>query len=75
MTIVEIGCMGAKPGLRVMDESTPEGKVLPNAYNSATVLPGGPQNAFWGLEAENTLKLWAFFEWNSIEEHELFANT
>ena len=73
MAIVEIGLMGVKPGLDIMDDSTPEGKVLPNAYTSVITLPGGPQRSYWGVEAEDPLKLWSFFEWASIEEHEIFA--
>lgn len=73
MTIIELGRMGVKPGYKIMDESTPEGKILPGAYKSVTALPGGPQNSHWGLELEDELKVWGFFEWNSIEEHEIFA--
>lgn len=73
MTIIELGRMGVKPDHKIMDESTPEGKVLPTAYNAVTALPGGPQNAHWGLEVEDESKVWGFFEWNSIEEHETFA--
>lgn len=62
MTIVEIGRMGVKPGLDVMDESTPEGKILPNAYTLVTTLPDGPQRSYWGLEVEDALKVWGFFE-------------
>ena len=73
MTIIELGRMGVKPGYRIMDESTPEGKVLPTAYKAVTTLPGGPQNSHWGGGVEGGSKVWGFFEWNSVKEHEIFA--
>ncbi|TDZ14791.1 hypothetical protein Cob_v012402 [Colletotrichum orbiculare MAFF 240422] len=73
MTITEIGCMGVKPGLDIMDDNTPEGKVLTTAYNAVTVRPSGPQNAFWGLQVEDPTKLWAFFDFESVEAHMEFG--
>lgn len=73
MAIIELGPMGVKPGYKIMDESTPEGKVLPVAYRSVPNLPGGPKNCQWGLVLEDELEVWGFFEWNSVEEHEIFA--
>jgi hypothetical protein len=73
MTVTEIGCMGVKPGLNIMDEDTPEGNILSEVYKAVTTLPGGPHRVYWGLEAEDRSKLWAFFDWDSIQDHQTFA--
>ncbi|KAL0933672.1 uncharacterized protein CTRU02_210471 [Colletotrichum truncatum] len=73
MVITEIGRMGVKPGIDIMDESKTEGTVLSKAYNTVTVIEGGPYRAFWGLEEENPLMAWAFFDFDSVEHHETFA--
>jgi len=65
--------MGVKPGLNIMDEDAPEGKVLTGVYNAVVSLPGGPHRVYLGLEAEDRSKLWAFFDWDSIEHHQKFA--
>lgn len=73
MTVIEIGCMGVRPGLDIMNDDTPEGKVLPTAYNTVTATPGGPYNAFWGLQLEDSTKVWTFFEFDSVEAHMEFG--
>ncbi|KAF3797716.1 hypothetical protein GCG54_00014614 [Colletotrichum gloeosporioides] len=73
MTVTEVGCMGVKPGLSPMDDSTPEGSFLSGAYRAVTVAEGGPYRAFWGTEIENPLLLWGFFDFDSVEHHEVFA--
>lgn len=73
MTITEVGCMGVKPGIDIMDETTPEGKILKNIWQTVTTKPGGPQRVIWGLEVQDPLRLWAFFDWDSQEQHEEFA--
>lgn len=75
MTITEIGLMGVKPNLDIMDESTPEGQVLARTYKAIAVAPGGPSQVYYGLEVEDPSKIWAFFDWESIEEHENFAKS
>lgn len=67
--------MGVKPGLDIMDESTQEGQILTGAWKAVTTAPGGPHRVYWGLEIENPLNLWAFFDFDSIEAHEEFAKT
>ena len=73
MTVTEIGCMGVKPGLDVMNDDTEEGQILTGVYKFVTRTPGGPRDFYWGLEVEEPLKLWAFCEWDTIEDHEKFA--
>jgi hypothetical protein len=73
MPVTEVGCMGVKPNLNIMDPSTHEGRVLTRTWKAVTSAPGGPHRVCWGLEIENPLRLWAFFDWNSVEEHEKFA--
>ncbi|CAG9991639.1 unnamed protein product [Clonostachys byssicola] len=73
MTITEVGCMGVKPGLRITDPNTPEGAVLPGIWKTVLSQPGGPQNVIWGLEKEDPSKVWAFFDWDSVQQHEVFA--
>ncbi|KAI9147487.1 zinc-binding dehydrogenase family oxidoreductase [Paramyrothecium foliicola] len=76
MTIVtEVGCLGVKPGLKIMDSSTPEGALLRRCWEAVATKPGGPYNVYWGLEKEDPSKLWAFFDWDSVEHHETFAKT
>lgn len=67
--------MGVKPSLDVMNEGTKEEQILSNPYKYVVNAPGGPFRVYWGTEVENPSFLWAFFDWNSIEEHEKFATT
>ncbi len=73
MAITEVGCMGVKPNHNIMDTSTSEGKILIGTWKAVLSAPGGPSQVYWGLEAENPLMLWAFFDWESVEQHEKFA--
>lgn len=73
MVVTEVGCLGIKPGLEVMNDSKPEGAVLAKAYTTVTATDGGPYRSFWGLEIENPLMLWAFFDFDSVEHHRRFA--
>ena len=73
MPVTEIGCMGVKPSLDIMDETTPEGQILEGAWKAVIAAPEGPHQVYWGLEIENPSKLWAFFDWDSVEDHERFA--
>lgn len=75
MAVTEVGRMGVKPGLNIMDETTQEGQVLTGAWKAVTSAPGGPHRVYWGLEVEDPSKLWAFFDWDSIEDHENFAKS
>jgi hypothetical protein len=58
-----------------MDESTPEGQVFPRAWNTVTAAPGGPHKVYWGLQVEDPSKVWTFFEWDSVDDHEKFAKS
>jgi hypothetical protein len=73
MAITEVGLMGVKPNHKVMDESTPEGQILFSIYKNIISLPGGPSRIYLGLETEDPLMLWAFFDWETLGEHEAFA--
>ncbi|KAJ5167377.1 uncharacterized protein N7482_006158 [Penicillium canariense] len=75
MTITEVGCMGVKPSLDVINDSTTEGQILTKLYKYVVTAPGGPLRVYWGLEIENPSYLWALFDWNSIQDHENFAKT
>ncbi|KFY81249.1 hypothetical protein V500_11590 [Pseudogymnoascus sp. VKM F-4518 (FW-2643)] len=75
MAVTEIGRMGVKPGLNIMDETTQEGQVLTEAWKAVTSAPGGPHRVYWGLEVEDPSKLWAFLDWDSVEDHENFAKS
>lgn len=75
MVVAEIACMGIKPDLNIMDETTREGRILTGAWKAVLTAPGGPQQVYWGLEIEDLSKLWAFFDWDSVEEHEKFAKS
>jgi len=73
MPITEVGLMGVKPNHKIMDDSLPEGHLLTSIYKNIISLPGGPSRIYWGLEVEDPLKLWAFFDWETLGEHEEFA--
>lgn len=73
MTVTEVGLMGVKPNHKVTDESTPEGQLLNSIYKNVVSLPGGPSRVYFGLETMNPFMLWAFFDWETLEEHERFA--
>ena len=73
MVVTEVGVMGIKSGLDVMNDDTPEGQILTKVWKTVTTAPGGPQNVCWGIESEDPSKIWGFFDWNSVEEHQQFA--
>lgn len=73
MVVTEAGCSIVKPGIDVMDESTPEGQILLSIWKGVTSQPTGPYRVFWGTEVENPANLWGFFDFASVEEHEKFA--
>jgi hypothetical protein len=75
MPVTEVGYMSVKPGLNIMDETTPEGQILAGAYKRVAAAPGGPKHVYFGPEMENPSKLWAFFDWDSVEEHKKFAKS
>lgn len=73
MAVTEIGCMTIKPGVDVTDENTPAGKIIVDAWKGITSEPTGPFRVYGGLEVENPINHWGFFDFASVEEHEKFA--
>ncbi|KAK1718884.1 hypothetical protein CaCOL14_004763 [Colletotrichum acutatum] len=73
MIVTELGAVGVKPGLDIMDESTPEGRIYMSVYRKIIVAPGAPHRLFLGVEIEDPSMSWGFFDWDSIEHHEKFA--
>ncbi|KAF5544799.1 multidrug resistance [Fusarium phyllophilum] len=73
MTVTEVGCMGVKPNMNILDHTTPEGKILNGAWNTVISKPGGPQRVYWGLESVDPSKVWCFFDFESVEQHRRFA--
>ncbi|KAM0364976.1 hypothetical protein ACHAO7_009545 [Fusarium culmorum] len=73
MVIQEVGVMGVKPGIDIMDPTTPEGNILYEAWSTVITKPGGPSRVYWGLEKDDPLKIWGFFDWDTVEQHEKFA--
>jgi hypothetical protein len=73
MAIQEVGVMGVKPGFDIMDAATPEGKILYQAWKTVITKPGGPSRVYWSLEKDNPLKIWGFFDWDTVEQHDKFA--
>ncbi|KAJ9605827.1 hypothetical protein H2200_009676 [Cladophialophora chaetospira] len=71
--ITEVGVMAVKPNLNIMEDATPEGQILSRLYQTVTTASGGPYRVYWGLEIEDPLRLWAFFDFDSVEQHEEFA--
>lgn len=73
MPVTELGPMVVKPGLDVMDENTPEGKIVTDAWKGVTSEKTGPFRVYWGMEVETPQNFWAFFDFESVEEHKKFA--
>ncbi|KAH7003009.1 hypothetical protein EDB82DRAFT_519061 [Fusarium venenatum] len=73
MVIQEVGVMVVKPGIDIMDPATPEGNILYHAWKTCITKPGGPSRVYYGLEEENPLRIWGFFDWDTIEQHKKFA--
>ncbi|KAF3761870.1 hypothetical protein M406DRAFT_358121 [Cryphonectria parasitica EP155] len=73
MPVTEVGCMTVRPGLDVMNETTREGKIVTTAWKAVTSEKTGPYRVSWGLEEENPVNFWAFFDFASVEEHQKFA--
>lgn len=65
--------MIVKPGMDIMDDSTPEGQILLKIWKGVTSQPTGPYRVFWGTEVENPSNFWGFFDFPSVEGHEKFA--
>ncbi|KAF5724555.1 multidrug resistance [Fusarium mundagurra] len=59
--------------MNIMDNTTPEGQILNGAWNTVISKPGGPQRVYWGLESVDPLKVWCFFDFDSVEQHRQFA--
>ncbi|KAK2033035.1 hypothetical protein LX32DRAFT_635675 [Colletotrichum zoysiae] len=75
MAVTEIGCCGIKPGLKIMDESTPEGKLYMGVFRTLNTLPGGPLRIYLGVDLDEPSKVYGFFDWISVDHHEKFAKT
>ncbi|KAK1585945.1 uncharacterized protein LY79DRAFT_704509 [Colletotrichum navitas] len=75
MSVTEIGCCGIKPGLNIMDESTPEGKIYMGIYRKLNAAPGGPHRIYLSVDLDEPSKVYSFFDWDSLEQHEKFAKT
>ncbi|KAF4973144.1 hypothetical protein FSARC_488 [Fusarium sarcochroum] len=59
--------------MNIMDDSTPEGQILTGVWKTVVSKPGGPQRVYWGLESIDPSKVWAFFDFDSVEQHRRFA--
>ena len=75
MAVTEVGCMGVKPNIDIMDQDTPEAQILTGVWKTVTTKPGGPHRVYWGLEREDPSRVWGFFDWDSVEQHQKFAQT
>lgn len=75
MTVPEVACVAIKPGLDIMNPTTPEGQVLLRAWKPVMAAPGGPHHLYYGVEIEDPFKLWAVCDWDSIEDHLNFAKS
>lgn len=67
--------MGVKPDHAVMDTSTIEGRILQKAWGSVVQAENGPHWAYGGLECADPLRLWGLFAFDSVQQHEEFAQT
>lgn len=74
MAVTEVGCMVVKPGVDIMDENSQGGQILNTAWKAVTSEPTGPYTVYWGLEVEDPSHMWGFFDFESVEKHQKFAN-
>ncbi|KAI8997939.1 hypothetical protein BC832DRAFT_595383 [Gaertneriomyces semiglobifer] len=75
MPVTELGCVVIKPGTNPMDEATHEGQVLASAWKAVAEAPTGPYRVYYGGEVEDPTKIWGFFDFESVEDHDNFAKT
>lgn len=75
MAIVEVGMMGVQAGKTPMDPATADGKILRQAWKSVIRASEGPKRVLWGTEFSDPSRIWGFFDWESIEQHEAFARS
>jgi hypothetical protein len=75
MAVVEVGMMGVQAGKTPMDPNTPDGSLLLDAWKAVITAAGGPQRVYWGTELGTWSRVWGFFDWESVEEHEAFARS
>ncbi|WQF79119.1 hypothetical protein CDEST_04133 [Colletotrichum destructivum] len=75
MTVTELGCCGVKPGLKILDENTPEGQIFVGVYKTIISSPGAPHRIYLGVDLDEPSKMYALFDWDSVEHHENFAKT
>ncbi|KAH7087593.1 hypothetical protein FB567DRAFT_525301 [Paraphoma chrysanthemicola] len=75
MPVIEFGLMGVKPNHPVTSPSTPSGQILQSAWSQLSTAPNGPAWVYGGVEVSDPEKLWGFFEFESVEQHEQFART
>lgn len=70
----EFAYFAHKPGLDIWNESTPEGKAMQTAFNTALQQPGA-QQASYGFEIEKPDNVWLFLDWDSVEDHMKYRKT
>ncbi|KAL6706262.1 hypothetical protein ACN47E_005552 [Coniothyrium glycines] len=75
MSIIEIGCMGVKPDHHVMDVMSAQGQILNKAWSAVVAADGGPRWAYAGVEILDPLRPWGFFAFDSVAQHETFAES
>lgn len=73
MPVTDVGYMIVKPGVDVMDETSPGGQILTKAWNTVTSEKTGPYTVYWGVEVENPSNFWGFFDFDSVEQHMEFG--
>lgn len=73
MPVTELGSHTLKPGVDIMDETNPGGKIIFDAWKAVVDQPTGPWRVYWGVEEENPRTAWGFFDFASVEEHQKFA--
>ncbi|KAJ0162857.1 hypothetical protein CTA2_3922 [Colletotrichum tanaceti] len=73
MTVTELGCCGVKPGLKILDQDTPEGQIFIGVYNMIVSSPGAPHRVYLSIDLDEPSKMYGLFDWDSVEHHERFA--
>ncbi|TQN65324.1 hypothetical protein CSHISOI_10116 [Colletotrichum shisoi] len=73
MTVTELGCCVVKPGLKILDEDTPEGQIYVGVYKMIISSPGAPHRIYLSIDLDEPSKVYGLFDWDSVEHHERFA--
>lgn len=74
MPVTEFAYFGVKPGSKILDDSTWEGRYMTQEWETACLQPGA-HRAYWHLQIEDPSKLVGFLDWDEVENHHNWLKT